>query len=127
MPSHGGMVGVVRLTALARLVVLVGLIGAPPQGGAFAQGAPLCGRCPNADAAVSVIAARHGTVESLALRESARINVTTRSGHSGAAVLTASVRLTAVGRAGACTHRRRAAGLSVVCSPAALRGPPASI
>jgi len=120
------MVDVVRFTPLARLVLVVCLSGASSQGLTLPH-AGLCGRGPGEDAAVKVVAARHGAIEAIALGESARFRVSSRSAQANAAVPAANSRFASIDPVGACGQRRRASGQSAVCSAAALRGPPATI
>ena len=119
------MVGVVRFTTLARLVLLVCLSGASSQGLTLPH-AGLCGRGLAQDAAVKVVA-RHGAIEAIALGESARLRISSRSAQANAAVPAANLRLAIIDPVGACGQRRRASGQSAACSAVALRGPPATI
>lgn len=120
------MVGVVRVTTLARLVLLISLTGVAPARPVSSDANQLCGPQRCADAAVIVVAAHRGAAESIGFRESARFNGVVRPEQSAPAVLATSLRLGAVDPAGARVRRRRASGQSAVCSSAALRGPPLS-
>jgi hypothetical protein len=120
------MVGVVRFTTLARLVLLACLSGASSQGLTLPH-AGLSGRGPGEDVAVKGVAARHGAVEAIALGESARLKVSSRSTQANPAVPAANSRLASIDPVGACDQRRRASGQSAVSSAAALRGPPTTI
>src|SRR5262249_53376782 len=126
MLARSGIVAVVRVTTLARFVLLISLTGGAPQWFASLGGDQLCGRCSGTVAAVSVVAGHGSTVGSAAFRENTRLNFAARPSHFAPGVPSSSLHLVTVDSAGACLQRRRASGQSAVCSPAALRGPPVS-